>query len=221
MSNDDRDGSRPTPRASTMPPPPSPTALRESRRDIPRSSTLPPPSGDLNPLREPRRDSARSQSVPPASGDSSFPARESARSSARLLARTPPEPVEPDTSTFVVVEHASPPVIEIVYPLQPTSSSIAAYVINVRNAIDRYRGEWSCLVDQRQLPEVPAQLIGPVVSLNQYARQRGMKRCARVVSSAAGFVQTERVIAARGDFVMRAFTTREEALAWLRGVTLR
>ncbi|MFI5299916.1 MAG: hypothetical protein ACHREM_17650 [Polyangiales bacterium] len=187
---------------------------------------MPPPSGnEISGLRESRRDLARPPSLPPPAGDSAFPPppppREPTRSSARMQAFTPPEPIEPDTASFFVVEHASPPIIEIVYPLQPTSSSIAAYVINVRNAIDRYRGEWSCLVDQRLLPEVPAQLIGPVVSLNQYARQRGMKRCARVVSSAAGFVQTERVIAARGDFVMRAFTTREEALSWLRGTTFR
>lgn len=221
MSSDDREGTRLGPRPSTMPPPASPTALRESRRDIPRTPTLPPPNVDGGSLRDSRTSVGRTQSVPPPPGDSVFPMREATRSSARLLALTPPEPLEPDTATFLVVEHASPPIIEIVYPLQPTSSSIAAYVINVRNAIDRYRGEWSCLVDQRQLPEVPTHLIGPVVSLNQYARQRGMKRCARVVSSAAGFVQTERVIAARGDFVMRAFTTREEALAWLRGVTLR
>lgn len=110
-------------------------------------------------------------------------------------------------------------IIEVVYPAQPTAPEVVDYSSRIRKEIDLMRGRgWSCLVDQRQLIVMDPALVDRIAELNAYAQKRGMKRAARVVTSAIGRLQSARVMrdaALRTDF--RVFTSRDEALAWLKG----
>jgi hypothetical protein len=55
-----------------------------------------------------------------------------------------------------------------------------------------------------------------VALMNTYAVQRGMSRCARVVSTLQGEADTRALIAKTKIAIpVRVFTSRDEALAWL------
>ncbi len=113
-------------------------------------------------------------------------------------------------------EHEIDKIVEIIYPEAPTAAEIDAYIAKVRATIDAQQGSWSCLVDQRKLIVLPPELVDRLAEINRYAERRGMVRAARVIASAVGSLQTNRMARSMRIPVI-PFTSREEALAWLRG----
>ncbi len=116
---------------------------------------------------------------------------------------------------FNIVEHPGA-IVEFVYPEQPTTHDVAAYVTDVRRLIDRQRGPWCCLVDQRSLPVMPQEFVETVKGLNTYAAQHGMRKTARLVTSAVASLQAARFAReVQLTNALRTFTSRAAALAWL------
>jgi hypothetical protein len=116
---------------------------------------------------------------------------------------------------FSIVEHAGP-ILEFVYPSDPSVAEVAAYVNDVRRLIDQQDAPWCCLVDQRKLPVMPREVVDAVKGLNAYAAQRGMRKTARLVTSAVASLQAARFAReVRLVDTLRTFTSRAAALAWL------
>jgi hypothetical protein len=116
---------------------------------------------------------------------------------------------------FSIVEHPEA-IVEFVYPERPTTEDVANYATDVRRIIDRQRGPWCCLVDQRKLPVMPQEFVETVKGLNAYAAQRGMRKTARLVTSAVASLQAARFAReVRLVNSLRTFTSRAAALAWL------
>jgi hypothetical protein len=121
---------------------------------------------------------------------------------------------------FDIVVHESDAIIEIVYPENPTKEDVKDYADRVKKIIAKQTGPWSCLVDQRRLHLMPDPLYEQVAALNVFAQQHGMKQSARVVSgpvAAVATLQTKRMHRqAALSRPVRTFTSRDEALGWLR-----
>ena len=121
---------------------------------------------------------------------------------------------------FEIVVHDTDAIVEIVYPENPTQEDVAEYVDRVRQIIARRQGPWSCLVDQRRLHLMPDRLYEQVAELNVYAQQHGMKQSARVVSSAVAAVASLQATRMRRQAALNGpvctFTSRDDAIAWLR-----
>jgi hypothetical protein len=117
---------------------------------------------------------------------------------------------------FSIVEHEGA-ILEFVYPESPTLRDVHDYCLDVRSRIDKQRGPWCCLVDQRKLPVMPQDFVEQVKALNTYAARRGMRKTARLVTSAVASLQAAR-FAREVHLVdtLRVFTSREAAFAWLR-----
>jgi hypothetical protein len=116
---------------------------------------------------------------------------------------------------FNIIEHPGA-ILEFVYPERPSADDVAAYVSDVRRLIDRQRGPWCCLVDQTALPVMPPEFVETVKGLNTYAAKRGMRKTARLVTSAVASLQAARF--AREVHLaasLRTFTSRQAALTWL------
>jgi SpoIIAA-like len=122
--------------------------------------------------------------------------------------------------SFRIIEHAAEGILEVVYPEAPTAADVARYLREARAAIDRlrgrFRGPWSCLVDQRALPVLPPELAADVAMMNEYAQERGMRRSARLVASAVGAKQVERLAKRALGVPVRVFQDREAAMRWLK-----
>lgn len=121
---------------------------------------------------------------------------------------------------FEIVVHEADAIVEVVYPEKPTEEDVDDYVGRVKKIIALQQGPWSCLVDQRQLNLMPDSLYEQAASLNAYAQEHGMKRSARVVSSATAAVATLQTIRMHSqaslNLPVRTFTSRDDAIAWLR-----
>ncbi len=108
-------------------------------------------------------------------------------------------------------------ILEVVYPANPTALDIADYATGARKAIEEFQGPWSSLVDQRQLPFLPPELLKAVGELNGYAERKQMTRHARVVVNAVASLQAWRMGKdAHLAVPVRTFQDRDEAIAWLR-----
>jgi len=117
---------------------------------------------------------------------------------------------------FEIREDAAHHIVEVVYPAEPSSQDVAEYLMKMKRTIDAQPGPWSCLVDQRELKVMEAQLIERVSTLNRYAQSRGMLRSARVVAGSVSALQARKIAEnAALKAPVRAFSTRDEALAWL------
>jgi hypothetical protein len=123
---------------------------------------------------------------------------------------------------FEIIQHPGDaileilPIVEIVYPEKPTDADIAQYDARAREIVDAQRRHPFCvLADQRSVRVMSPELVSMLLELNAYAAERGMRRTARVVSSAMGGLQTHR-LAREKRFEVRAFESRDEALLWLR-----
>lgn len=117
---------------------------------------------------------------------------------------------------FVIVRHPEA-VIEVVYPAEPVSHDVVAYLGAMTRAIGAETGPWMCLVDQRPLLGViqPA-LLERLAMLNRYAKQRQMLKSARIVASSAAALQARRLAEEAGVAnVVRTFTARDDAWGWL------
>lgn len=119
---------------------------------------------------------------------------------------------------FQIIVHEHPPIVEVVYPATPTAADVARYISEIRKVMEAAsrKGDWLCLVDQRNLKLMDPKLVEHIASMNAFARNHGMKRSARVVAGALAALQAGRM--ARNASVgnaLRTFDNRDEALAWL------
>ena len=87
----------------------------------------------------------------------------------------------------------------------------------MRAAIEAWRGEWDCLVDQSALSLMPPELPPVIAVLNAWARGKGMRRTARVVKdSAVAELQVNRILRESGTAqVGSLYKTRAQAWAAL------
>ena len=98
-------------------------------------------------------------------------------------------------SEFEIVVHGKERILEVRYPSRPNAESYARYETDVRAAIEAWRGEWDCLVDQTTLTAMPPELPAKIAVLNAWARSKGMRRTARVVKdSAVAELQVNRIL---------------------------
>ncbi len=120
---------------------------------------------------------------------------------------------------FDIVVHDDDDIVEVVYPPAPSAAEVVDYVARIRQVIGARKRPWACLVDQRKLLVMPPELVDTMTGLNAHAAKNGMKASARVVSSAVADLQANRMAreAAIGSPI-RAFTRRDDALTWLRGL---
>jgi hypothetical protein len=119
---------------------------------------------------------------------------------------------------FEIVVHDDD-IVEVVYPPAPTAAEVVDYVARIRHVIDTRPRPWACLVDQRKLLVMPPELMETMTNLNAHAAKHGMKASARIVGSAVADLQAHRM--AREGTIgrpIRAFTRRDDALTWLRGL---
>jgi len=118
---------------------------------------------------------------------------------------------------FQITVHEPDRILEVVYPPQPTQADVDDYLSRVRATIEAINGEWSALVDQSQLRVMPSNMVAVMAKLNAYAQLKGMKRSARIVSTAASGLQAWRMTKqAMLNIPARTFESREDALHWLK-----
>ena len=118
---------------------------------------------------------------------------------------------------FQITVHEPDRILEVVYPPQPTQADVDDYLARVRTAIEAFGGEWSALVDQSQLRVMPSNMVAVMAKLNAFAQLKGMKRSARIVSTAASGLQAWRMTKqAMLSIPARTFESREDALQWLK-----
>lgn len=118
---------------------------------------------------------------------------------------------------FQITVHESDRILEVTYPSQPSQADVDDYLARVRTAIESFGGEWSALVDQSQLRVMPANMVTVMARLNAFAQLKGMKRSARVVSTAASGLQAWRMTKqAMLNIPARTFESRHDALQWLK-----
>jgi hypothetical protein len=118
---------------------------------------------------------------------------------------------------FQIIAHEPDRILEVIYPPQPTAADLDDYLARVKEAIEKLAGDWSALVDQSQLRVMPSHMVAAMAKLNAYAQLKGMKRSARIVSTAASGLQAWRMTKqAMLSIPARTFEGRAEALAWLK-----
>ena len=115
---------------------------------------------------------------------------------------------------FEIVVHGRERILEVRYPKRPTAESYARYETDVRAAIEAWRGEWDCLVDQTALKAMPPELPPKIAVLNAWARGKGMRKTARVVKdSAVAELQVNRILRDSGTAQVGTLH-RSRAQAW-------
>lgn len=118
---------------------------------------------------------------------------------------------------FQITVHEPDRILEVIYPPQPTQADVDDYLARVRAHIEAFNGEWSALVDQAQLRVMPSNMVTVMAKLNAFAQLKGMKRSARIVSTAASGLQAWRMTKqAMLNIPARTFESREDALHWLK-----
>ncbi|HEX8699766.1 MAG TPA: STAS/SEC14 domain-containing protein [Myxococcaceae bacterium] len=118
---------------------------------------------------------------------------------------------------FQIIVHEPDRILEVIYPAQPSDADLKEYLARVKEAIEKLAGDWSALVDQSQLRVMPAPMVAEMARLNAHAQLKGMKRSARIVSTAASGLQAWRMTKqAMLNIPTRTFETRDEAIAWLK-----
>jgi hypothetical protein len=118
---------------------------------------------------------------------------------------------------FQIIVHEPDRILEVIYPAQPTEADLKDYLARVKEAIEKLAGDWSALVDQSQLRVMPGNMVAEMARLNAHAQLKGMKRSARIVSTAASGLQAWRMTKqAMLSIPTRTFETRDEALGWLK-----
>src|SRR4051812_20076677 len=79
------------------------------------------------------------------------------------------------TSDWKIVVHSAERILEVIYPSDPTADALERYEQEIRAAILRLGGTWDCLVDQRAMPVLPAEMSARIADLIVWARARGMR----------------------------------------------
>ena len=119
---------------------------------------------------------------------------------------------------FQIKLHPRDRIIEVVYPAAPTAADVGDYLMEMKQLIDQQDGKWFCLVDQRSLTQLPAELLDQVAVANSYAVLHGMQRSARIVSSTVAASQASSIAKNVGTIKVKVqtFADRETAIGWLR-----
>lgn len=120
---------------------------------------------------------------------------------------------------FSIVHHREARIVEVVYPASPTASDVAQYLREIRGVMEAAfkDGPWCCLVDQRDLTLLDPTLVDHIATMNAFARGHGMRKSARLVKGAMATLQAGRIArAAEVSGLVKTFTDRTEALAWLQ-----
>lgn len=118
---------------------------------------------------------------------------------------------------FLIRVHDAPQILEVTYPADPSALDISDYVGRLRSTIAGLGGEWMGLVDQGGLRLMRNDLVEVLTVMNAYAQSKGMVRLARVVPDSFGGMQAWRIAKdAALKIPNQTFSTRDEALAWLR-----
>ncbi len=118
---------------------------------------------------------------------------------------------------FRIEVHGTPAILEVTYPDAPTPLEIADYVNGLRTAIGTLKPGWMGLVNQGGLRLMSTELVEALTVMNAYAQGKGMARLARVVPDSFGGMQAWRIAKdAALKIPAETFSTRDEALAWLR-----
>ena len=121
-----------------------------------------------------------------------------------------------------IVEHHDQCVVEVIYPVSAlTALKHAEYTIRMKHVIERQRGAWGLLVDQRALSRLDERLKDKMLALYGYATKRGMTCSARIVNTSVEALRlADWVRDTELRSMLRVFTARKEALDWLMA-TLR
>jgi hypothetical protein len=121
-----------------------------------------------------------------------------------------------------IVEHRKQHIVEVIYPeASLTSLQHADYTIRIKLVMEKQRGAWGLLVDQRALARLDDKLKDKMLALYTYAVKKGMTRSARIVKSSVEALRLSDWM--RGTelrSMLRVFTERKEAFDWLSS-TLR
>jgi hypothetical protein len=124
---------------------------------------------------------------------------------------------EPAFMSFQIIVHESDRILEVIYPPHPSTADLDDYLTRVKETIEGLNGDWSALVDQSQLRVMPSTMVAAMAKLNAYAQLKGMKRSARIVSTAASGLQAWRMTKqAMLNIPARTFESRLDALHWLK-----
>lgn len=117
------------------------------------------------------------------------------------------------TSDWKITIHPGQRIIEVVYPDAPTLSSLEKYEDEIRAAILEMNGTWDCLVDQRSMPVLNAEMSQRIADLIVWARTRGMRHAARVVKRGSmAALQAKQLLRGAGETEeQNLFLTREDA----------
>ena len=117
---------------------------------------------------------------------------------------------------FTIQVHARERVLEVRYPERPALETYEQYEVAVRAAILSLAagGQWDCIVDQTALRALAPDFPPRISALNDWARENGMRRTARLVSdSYIGELQTMRILR-DGGVINAAQVFRDRAAAW-------
>jgi hypothetical protein len=117
---------------------------------------------------------------------------------------------------FEITVHPEERIIEIAYPARPTMREVEEYVAESERMIAAQGPGWTTLADERQVRTMAPTVAARLAELNLKALQHGLRRSARLVSTAASLKITMVARSAAGNVPVRTFETREAALAWLR-----
>jgi hypothetical protein len=118
-----------------------------------------------------------------------------------------------------IVEHRIEHIVEVVYQAHAlTAIEHAAYTIKMKQMLEKQRGPWGLLVDQRPLLKLDDKLKDKLLALYGYALKRGMAWSARVVRTPRDAQRLAEIVADEPELRarMRVFTSRREAFDWLR-----
>jgi hypothetical protein len=118
-----------------------------------------------------------------------------------------------------IVEHRKQRIVEVIYPgVALTSLQHADYTIRIKLVIEKQRGAWGLLVDQRALSRLDDKLKDKMLALYTYALKKGMTRSARIVNTSVEALRlADWVRGTELRALLRVFTERREAYDWLSG----
>jgi hypothetical protein len=116
-----------------------------------------------------------------------------------------------------IIEHRKHGIVEVLYPASaPTALQHADYTIRAKLVIEKQRGAWGLLVDQRALPQFDDKLKAKMLTLYTYAIKKGMIGSARIVNNSLEALRlTEWLRTTELRTRVRFFTERKEAFDWL------
>ncbi|MDQ3264520.1 MAG: hypothetical protein M3Y59_12790 [Myxococcota bacterium] len=122
------------------------------------------------------------------------------------------------STDWQITAHPQERIIEVVYPNAPTTDSLERYESEIRAAILEMNGTWDCLVDQRSMPVLDAEMSQRIADLITWSLDRGMRHAARIVRRGSmAALQAKTLLRASGEGEeQNLFLTREEAWASLR-----